>query len=351
MDGVVSGLPFGPGDACFVIAEAGVNHNGDVDTALALVDAAAKAGADAVKFQTFSAARLVTADAPKAGYQMTFGGDDESQAEMLARLELDEAAHRALIDRAAERGVRFLSSPFDEESADFLDELDIAAFKIPSGELTNHGFLAHVAGKGRTMIVSTGMAGMDEVSDAVDVITRAGNPTLALLHCVSAYPAEAADCNLLAMMAMMQAFPCAVGWSDHTEGADVTLAAVALGADIIEKHLTLDRTMEGPDHRASMPPDELAAMIASIRRVESALGDGVKQPRPVEADVAAVARKSLIAGRDISSGETLRAGDVVVRRPGTGIPPYMLTAYTGRRLSCDVAAGAILTPEMFAGEQ
>ncbi|MHA1597314.1 MAG: N-acetylneuraminate synthase [Alphaproteobacteria bacterium] len=347
----MSSLSFGPGEACFVIAEAGVNHNGDLDTALALVDAAADAGADAVKFQTFSATRLVTADAPmadyqKAAYQKT-GGDVETQADMLARLELDSDAHRALMAHAAKKDILFLSSPFDEESADFLDGLDICAFKIPSGELTNHAFLAHVAAFGRTMIVSTGMANMDEVIDAVDVIGRAGNPELALLHCVSAYPAEPDDCNLLAMMAMMEAFPVAVGWSDHTRGADVCLAAVALGADIIEKHLTLDRSMVGPDHAASMTPDEFAAMVASIRTVERALGDGVKQPRPVESDVATVARKSLIAARDIASGETLRAGDVVIRRPGTGIPPYMLGAYTGRSLTSDVQAGSVLSEDMF----
>ena len=284
----LAGRPIGQG-RCFVIAEAGVNHNGEIGKALALVDVAAAAGADAVKFQTFSAARIAVADAPKARYQER--DQSPTQREMLRRLELDEPMHRQLIARAAERKIVFLSSPFDEISADLLEKLDIAAFKIPSGELTNTPFLRHVAAKRRPMIVSTGMANLDEVCDAVAAIgSESGG--LALLHCVSAYPAEPRDANLRAVAALENTFNVPVGWSDHMLGTEVALAAAALGAAVIEKHLTLDRALPGPDHAASTEPAEFAALVRSIRTIESALGSGEKRPTAAEAEIAAVARRA-----------------------------------------------------------
>ncbi len=336
----------GPDQPCFVIAEAGVNHNGDLELARRLVDAAAEAGADAVKFQTFSADRLATAAAPQADYQRRNTGIEESQRAMLHRLELTAEAHRELMARCRERGILFLSSPFDEDSADFLEELGVPAFKIPSGELTNVPFLAHVARKGRPLIVSTGMATLDEVRQAVETIRQAGSPPLALLHCVSSYPAQPADVNLRAMATLREAFAAPVGFSDHTDGVEIALAAVALGACIIEKHFTLDRNLPGPDHKASLEPAELTSLAAAIRRVEAALGDGVKRPAKCEADAARVARKSLVAARDLSAGSVLRREDLAIRRPGTGLPPSALARVVGMLAKEDIAAGTILTDPM-----
>ncbi len=338
----------GPARPCFVIAEAGVNHNGDPETALRLVDTAAGAGADAVKFQTFRAELLVSPDAPKAEYQKRTTGGDESQLDMLRRLELPEADHRRLIARCAERGICFLSTPFEQPSADLLDRLDVPAYKIGSGELTNLPLLTHVAGKGRPIILSTGMATIDEVAAAVEAVRAAGCEQLALLHCVSNYPADPADANLRAMATLAEAFDVPVGFSDHTEGDEVALAAVAMGACILEKHFTLDRTLEGPDHRASIEPDALAAMVRRIRRVESALGDGTKAPATTEANTAAVARRSLVFARDLPAGHVLSAGDLAVRRPGTGLAPNRLGEVVGRRLAGAVRAGQLLREETLA---
>ena len=342
----IGGRRVGPDQPCFVIAEAGVNHNGDLELARRLVDAAAEAGADAVKFQTFSADRLATAAAPLADYQRRNTGIEDSQRAMLHRLELTAEAHRELMARCRERGILFLSSPFDEDSADFLEELGVPAFKIPSGELTNVPFLAHVARKGRPLIVSTGMATLDEVRPAVETIRQAGSPPLALLHCVSSYPAQPADVNLRAMATLREAFAAPVGFSDHTAGTDIALAAVALGANILEKHLTLDRTLPGPDHLASLEPDEWIAMVAALRRIEAALGDGRKRPAPSEADAARVARKSLVAAGDLPAGCVLRRDHLAVRRPGTGLPPGRLESVLGRRLRQALAAGAVLTEDL-----
>lgn len=343
----IAGREVGPDAPCFVIAEVGVNHDGDVGRAEALVDAAAEAGADAVKFQTFRAETLATADAPKAAYQRASDDGNESQYAMLRRLELDEAGHRRLLARAVERGLIFLSAPFDRASADLLERLDVAAFKVPSGELTNLRLLSHVAAKGRPMIVSTGMATMAEVTVAMTAIDGAGAPLVVLLHCVSAYPAEPADCNLAAMASLSQRFGVPIGWSDHTLGLEVALAAVALGAAAVEKHLTLDRRASGPDHAASMEPQEFAALVRGIRAVESAQGDGVKKPTDSEREIAAVARRSLVTVRAVAGGEALTADAVVARRPGTGIPPAELDRYLGRRLKAAVAAATVLHPEMF----
>jgi N-acetylneuraminate synthase len=337
----------GLGHPCFIIAEAGVNHNGDLQLARQLVEAAAAAGADAVKFQTFTADRLVTSDAPQALYQQKNTGITESQYDMLKRLEVSDEAHRELQAICGERGILFLSTPFDEQSADFLFELRVPAFKVPSGELTNTPFLGHLARKGLPLILSTGMADLAEVRAAVEAVREQGNENIALLQCVSAYPSAPADTNLRAMQTLRDVFHVPVGYSDHTEGIEITLAAVALGACIIEKHFTTDRSLPGPDHKASLEPDELAAMITGIRKVESALGDGEKRRAASEAETAAVARKSLVAARALKAGEIFDSSMVVARRPGTGLPPSMLASLQGRQLTRDVAKEEVLSFEDF----
>lgn len=346
----IGGRFIGPGHAAhavYVIAEAGVNHDGDVEKALRLVDVAADAGADAVKFQTFSAAGLVSADAAKAAYQKRTGPLRESQRDMLEKLELDEMAHMKIRRRCLDREIEFLSSPFDEDAADFLEEIGIKAFKVASGEITNLPFLGSLGARGLPLILSTGTADMAEVTAAVETLRRAGAEDIALLHCVSAYPAEPADCNLRAMKTLEDAFQVPVGWSDHTLGWEVTVAAAALGAHVIEKHLTLDADAPGPDHRVSLEPIPFAAMVAAVRAVESALGDGVKAPRDCEMDVAVAARKSLVAARDLRAGETLAREDVVARRPAAGLSPATLDEWLGRKLGRDVGEGALLKPDMF----
>jgi N,N'-diacetyllegionaminate synthase len=344
----IAGRKVGPGQPCFIIAEAGVNHNGSLVTARQLIDMAAEAGADAVKFQTFKAERLVTPDAPQAAYQAANTGSAEAQFSLLKRLELDVAAHQDLIAYCAERDILFLSTPFDEYSADLLVELGLPVLKISSGELTNLPFLRHVSSLGQPLIVSTGMATLGEVETAVETIRRTGAPPLALLHCVSNYPADPADVNLRAMATMAAAFGVPVGYSDHTLGIEVPLAAVALGACGVEKHFTLDRTLPGPDHKASLEPGELAAMVRGIRTVEAALGDGRKRPAPGEADTAAVVRKSLVAAQDIAAGETLVADMVAIKRPGTGLTPGLYEAVIGRRARVNIGAGTVLTWELLA---
>lgn len=333
----------GGGAPCFVIAEAGVNHNGDLDLAHRLVDVAAEAGADAVKFQTFDPEALAAPDAPKAEYQKDRTGGEGSQLEMLRRLTLPSEGYRALQAHAAERGILFLSTAFDPGSADFLErELDLPAFKVPSGELTNHPFLEHLARKGRPLLVSTGMARLDEVGDALGVISAAGGRVAALFHCVTNYPAAPEDCNLRAMATMRAAFGLPVGWSDHTEGLDLSLAAVAAGAEILEKHFTLDRDLPGPDHAASLEPEELRALMAGVRKIEAAMGDGIKVPRPAELPLAAVARRSLHTTRGLSAGAVLTASDLTALRPGTGLPPSRLRHVIGRRLVRALPAGGML---------
>ena len=313
--------------------------------ALKLVDAAVKAGADAVKFQTFNADRLVSREAPMAAYQVRNMGGRGSQHDMLRGLELSEEAHRKVMAHCEERGIVFLSSPFDEESADLLMDLGVPAFKLPSGEITNLPFLAHVAGFGKPVVVSTGMADLGEVEAAVRVIENAGNRQLVLLHCVSAYPADPADVNLRAMRTMAQAFGAPVGYSDHTLGIEIALAAAALGACVIEKHFTLDRTLPGPDHLASLEPQELASLVEGVRRVEASLGDGSKRPVASEADTAMAARKSLFVARDLPAGSVLTADAISIKRPGTGLQPGLLEYLVGRTLRKAVKAGEQLTLE------
>ena len=309
-----------------VIAEAGVNHNGDMEMAKRLVDVAAAAGADYVKFQTFSAERLVTRYAAKADYQKRNDSEAESQFEMLKRLELSDAMHQELIAHCSCRGIAFLSTGFDIESVDFLNALGISLFKIPSGEITNLPYLRHVGSLGKSVVMSTGMATLDETEAALRVLEQAGTPreAITVLHCTTDYPAAMRDVNLRAMNAIGQALGVAVGYSDHTEGIEIPIAATALGASLIEKHFTLDRTQPGPDHRASLEPDELGAMVAAIRNIEIALGDGVKQPTPNELRNASVVRKSLVAARPIRSGESFTLVNLAVKRPGSGISPMQL---------------------------
>jgi N-acetylneuraminate synthase/N,N'-diacetyllegionaminate synthase len=333
----------GPGHPCFIIAEAGVNHNGDIGLAERLVEAAAEAGADAVKFQTFTAERLATPGAPKADYQLATTGGVESQVEMLRKLELSREAHLRLIEYAGQRGIVFLSTPFDEQNADLLDNLGVPLFKIASGEITNLPLLEHVARKRKPMIVSTGMSTLDEVGEAVRVIQKATCPALALLHCTSNYPADPAESNLNAMMTMRQAFDVPVGYSDHTPGIEVAVAAVAVGASVLEKHLTLSRGMPGPDHRASLEPGEFKAMAQAVRTVEMALGDGVKRPMESERNTRAVARRSLVAAMDLPAGTVLEAHHVTAKRPGLGLPPSELAWLIGRKLSKPVRADDLIS--------
>ncbi len=327
---------------CFVIAEVGVNHNGSVDMAHRLIDVAGDANVDAVKFQTFTPHLVASDQAPWAEYQLANTGTNESAKTMLARLELPRAAYPELQNHARERGLVFLSTPFDEGSADFLEELGVPAFKLPSGELTNHPLLAHAASKGLPLLVSTGMSRLEEVADALEVIAASGNPPVALFHCVSNYPANPIDCNLAAMATMRSVFGHPVGWSDHTQGTAISLAAVAMGAELLEKHFTLDRKLEGPDHRASLEPGELQELILRLREVEDALGDLHKRPASNEQPVAAVARRSLHAIQDLPPGHILTAADLVALRPAGGISPTRLRQVVGRPLVRAIGRGQIL---------
>ena len=338
----------GPGLPCLVIAEAGVNHNGSLEMALRLVDAAADAGADVVKFQTFKAEEVVSPVAPKADYQVQTTGGSESQLEMVKKLELPPEAFRQIERHCRQRGIVFMSTPFDNGSVDLLQELGVVAFKIGSGELTNLPFLSYVAAKGKPLILSTGMSNLHEVAAAVETIRAAGNRELVILHCVSNYPAAPSSVNLRVMKTQEDEFRVPVGYSDHTEGITIPLAAVALGACIIEKHFTLDRNLPGPDHRASLEPGELEALVRGIRTVQSALGDGRKRPAAEELNTAAVARRSLVAACDLQAGTILAEAMIAIRRPGTGLPPSALPELVGRRLRQDISAGGLFTTEMLA---
>lgn len=336
----------GAGAPVFVIAEAGVNHNGDLALARQLIDMAVEARADAIKFQSFHAETLVTPFSPKAEYQLQTTGGEESQLEMLRRLELSRPAHRELQDYCHQRGIMFLSTPFDESAVDFLDQLEVPAFKISSGDVTDIPLLEHVAKKGRPIILSTGMSEMGEVREAVRAIREGGCDELVLMHCVSNYPANPADVNLRAMKVMSTEFDVPVGYSDHTTGTEVALAAVALGACVIEKHFTLDRDLPGPDHRISLEPPELAHMVEGIRKVEAAMGDGRKTRAASEADTARAARRSLTAARDISAGTRLTRDLIAIQRPGTGLSPALLSSLIGRTVQVDVRAGSLFSLEM-----
>ena len=306
-----------------VIAEAGVNHNGDMALARRLIEVAAEAGADYVKFQTFTAKELVTSEAKQAAYQIKNTGITETQQDMIRRLELKREDHSMLIEHAEKCGIKFLSTGFDIASLDFLNNLGMALFKIPSGEITNLPYLKVVASYKKPIILSTGMSTIGEIEDAIHVLERFGTDRsdITVLHCTTEYPAPISEVNLNVMHTLRKAFGVSVGYSDHTMGIEVPIAAVALGASIIEKHFTLDRTMPGPDHLASLEPEELKQMITSIRNIERALGDGIKRVTVSEQKNIAVARKSLIAACDIKEGEYFTENNLTVKRPGTGISP------------------------------
>lgn len=333
---------------CTIIAEAGVNHDGDVEKALRLVDVAAEAGADWVKFQTFSADRLVTKSARKAQYQEAATGASETQYAMLKRLELSESGHVAVRDRARKLGIGFLSTAFDEQAVLFLADLGVTLWKVPSGELTNHAFLRFLGRRHEPMILSTGMATLGEVEDALRIVQDAGCDDVTVLHCTSSYPASFRDVNLKAMATLRSAFGVPVGYSDHTLGIEVAVAAAALGASVIEKHFTLDPSAPGPDHAASLAPGELKAMVAAVRNVVLSLGDGIKQPTAVEREVARAARRSVVAAGALPAGHVLTAADLQVRRPGTGLAPSWLEAVIGRTLRTAVDEGQPLGLEHLA---
>lgn len=322
-----------------IIAEAGVNHNGDLVMARHLIDAAADAGADIVKFQTFKADRLVTASAKKAAYQMVTTAADESQYEMIRRLELSEAMHEQLIAHCKLRGIEFFSTAFDIESLDYLMSLGMERIKVPSGEITNLTYLRRVGSFGKPVILSTGMSNLGEIEAALAVLEKAGmtRDRIFVLHCNTEYPVPMREVNLRAMQSIRQAFGVSVGFSDHTEGIEIAIAAVALGACIIEKHITLDRKLPGPDHNASIEPDELARLVYSIRNLELALGDGIKGPSDSEVKNRLVARKSLVAARVITQGELFSEQNLVAKRPGTGISPMCLDELLGRPAPRDFA--------------
>lgn len=308
-----------------IIAEAGVNHNGDIATALSLVDTAASCGADIVKFQTFTTEQMVTPDAVKATYQKATTNAHESQMNMLRKLELSHFDHLSILERCQDRGIGFLSTGFDIKSVDMLMDLGIDRIKIPSGEITNLPYLRHIGGLGCPIILSTGMANLEEVRHALDILLSAGVPItqMTVLHCTTEYPAPMSDVNLQAMVTMREVFGVKIGYSDHTMGYEVAVAAVALGACIIEKHLTLDKTATGPDHAASMEPAEFAGMVRAIRNIELAMGDGTKAPQPSEMGNMVVARKSLIAAAFIREGEPFTSINITAKRPGSGMSPML----------------------------
>jgi N,N'-diacetyllegionaminate synthase len=321
----------------FIIAEAGVNHNGSLEMALQLIDVAVAAGADAVKFQTFKAEKVIAVNAPKACYQKETTGSDESQLEMVKKLELDETAHTKLYQYCQQKGIQFLSTPFDLESVDLLNRLGLAIFKIPSGEITNLPYLRKLGALKKRLIMSTGMTDMGEIEAALDILTESGTSleNITVLHCSTEYPTPLEDVNLKAMLTIGRAFGVAVGYSDHTPGIEVAVAAVALGAVVLEKHFTLGRNLPGPDHKASLEPDEFKGMVAAIRNIEKALGDGFKRPSPSEVKNKSIARKSLVATQPIKTGELFSTDNITAKRPGTGISPMRWDEVLGQAAQKD----------------
>lgn len=330
-----------------IIAEAGVNHNGSLENAKKLILAGAEAGVDYVKFQTFKANKLVSKDAKKADYQKINTKDDNtSQFEMLKKLEMPESWHHELIKYAESLNVKFLSTGFDEESIDFLDTISIDLFKIPSGEITNKPFLEHIAKKKKPIIVSTGMANVDEVRAAIQVLHVNGiqKNSITILHCNTEYPTPMLDVNLKAMLSLKEEFQVNIGYSDHTLGIEVPIAAVALGATVIEKHFTLDKNMVGPDHKASLDPLELKQMVNSIRNIEMALsGSGIKEPSPSELKNIKIARKSIHTNKSIEKGSLLKREDLIMMRPGDGISPMLIDEIAGHKTLFDLEKNHKLT--------
>jgi len=324
-----------------IIAEAGVNHNGDINLAKKLILAAVRANVDYVKFQTFNTSSIVTTTAQKAKYQIQNADKEETQYEMIKKLELSRKEHVELISTCEEYGIKFLSTAFDLESVDFLEELNIDFYKIPSGEITNKPYLQKVASKKKPIILSTGMANKNEIQDAVDVLSDAGieKKNIQILHCNTEYPTPMKDVNLLAMLDIKKTFDVEVGYSDHTLGIEVPIAAVALGATVIEKHFTLDRNMKGPDHRASLEPNELKAMVEGIRNIEKAIGgSGIKEPSESEKKNKEIARKSIHTAHPLALGHILTENDLVCIRPGGGISPMDIDSIVGKKMLKNIDA-------------
>jgi N,N'-diacetyllegionaminate synthase len=328
-------------DRVFIIAEAGVNHNGSLEMARRLVEEAARAGADAVKFQTFRADSLVSPMAPKADYQKQTTAAQESQYDMLKRLELSHQDHLELMACCRQTGIQFLSSPFDLASIDLLVELGLEIFKVPSGEITNLPYLRKIGGLGRSVILSTGMAELGEIDAALAVLIGQGmlKESITLLHCNTEYPTPMEDVNLRAMLTMREVFSVKVGYSDHTQGLEVPVAAVALGARVIEKHFTLDRKLAGPDHGASLEPDELRSMVRAIRNIESALGDGIKQPSSSERKNLVAVRKSIFSAQNIRTGDLFTEEALTVKRPAEGLSPMLWDQVIGKRAPRNYSVG------------
>jgi len=320
-----------------IIAEAGVNHNGDIRLAKKLIDVAAMAGVDIVKFQTFNASRQVTSNAQKADYQIQTEDDKESQHEMLRRLELTDDMHRELIAHCATHNIGFFSTGFDIESIDLLLSLGQRHFKIPSGEITNLPYLRHIGKIGKPVFLSTGMSTLGDIESAIDALEQAGTARdqITVMHCTTEYPAPINEVNLRAMQSIHAAFGVPVGYSDHTAGIDVAIAAVAMGATVIEKHFTIDRNLPGPDHKASLEPTELIAMTAAIRNIEIALGDGIKRLTSSEIRNQSVSRKSLVAAREIKIGEVFTFENMTAKRPGTGVSPMRWDEFIGKKARRD----------------
>jgi len=315
----------------FIIAEAGVNHNGSLDLAKRLIEIAVNSGADAVKFQTFKAENLVVKNTQKADYQRQTTDATESQFDMIKKLELDVETHKELIAYCKEKGIMFLSTPFDHESINLLSDLGLKIFKIASGEITNLPYLRHIGSLGKQVVLSTGMSNLEEVGDALNILINAGTSkdNITVLHANTMYPTPMEDVNLNAMLTIQKEFGVDIGYSDHTLGIEVDIAAVAMGASCIEKHFTLDKSMDGPDHKASLEPEELKAMVGAIRNIEKALGSSEKKPSPSETVNIDVARKSIVASQSIKKGDKLSSKNITTKRPGTGISPMKLDAIIG----------------------
>lgn len=335
-------------DRVYVIAEAGVNHNGEMTKAIKLIEMAKKAGADAVKFQTFKSEKVISRNAKMAIYQKKNIGKETSQIEMVKKLELSYDEFISLKNYCDKIGIVFLSTPFDNDSVDFLSEI-VPFFKIGSGELTNLPFLAHVASNKKPILLSTGMSKLGEVEKALEIIECSGNDNIALLHCTTNYPCPYEEVNLRAMLTLGAAFKIPVGYSDHTLGIEIPIAAVAMGAKIIEKHFTLDRQLPGPDHKASLEPAEMALMVRSIRNVEAALGNGIKRPNASEFETMTVARKSLVALRSMKAGEVVTVDDIAIKRPGDGLEPSFMQIIVGKKLIKAISQDSLFTWEHFMG--
>lgn len=325
-----------------IIAEAGVNHNGQLENALKLVDVAKDTGADVVKFQTFRSKNVISRFAPKAAYQEKATGYNESQLEMVKKLELSFDDFRIIQNYCEQKRIMFLSTPFDLESIKFLEDLDLPFYKIPSGEITNLPYLIKISKTSKPIIMSTGMSSLDEVGIALDILQKNGAGRITLLHCNTQYPTLFKDTNLKAMLTLKEKFGVDIGYSDHTLGIEVPIAAVALGATVIEKHFTLDKNMEGPDHKASLDPQELSAMVKAIRNIEIALGDGIKQPSESEIPNIEVARKSIVAKQNIAKGELLTEDNITVKRPGNGISPMKWFSVLGTTAKRDFSEDELI---------